>query len=216
MIKTCVICKAEFNAAKKKIKCCSNACGQKLRSKNALAQFSKEELHRLYWEENLSFRQISKKIGKSPRQIRSYFKKYNIPCRKGSEAIKQQWHNNAKRRKEFSNLMSTGDERTKLYKKIMYKKRHLHNKWRQSVLKRDNFTCVCCNERKNRMQAHHLANIVDFAEHRFNPDNGITVCCRCHCRIHKNLINLDYLPQVHQKWLALEQSSNLHQPKSDD
>lgn len=51
--------------------------------------------------------------------------------------------------------------------------------WRDSVLKRDNYTCRCCGNKKN-LCAHHLSNFSNDVENRLNIENGITLCDGCH------------------------------------
>lgn len=55
--------------------------------------------------------------------------------------------------------------------------------WRLEVLKRDNFTCQACGD-SNNLHAHHIIRFVDDKDERFNVDNGITLCEKCHRKIH--------------------------------
>lgn len=58
--------------------------------------------------------------------------------------------------------------------------------WRFSVFKRDNFTCVKCNEESHgNIQAHHLNSWDTHIEERFSVDNGITLCIDCHKEFHR-------------------------------
>lgn len=56
--------------------------------------------------------------------------------------------------------------------------------WRKSVFVRDNYTCRMCNKRGCRLRAHHLWDFAKFPELRFAINNGITLCVKCHKKIH--------------------------------
>jgi hypothetical protein len=52
--------------------------------------------------------------------------------------------------------------------------------WRSEVLKRDNYTCQCCGKLGGFLNAHHIVNFAEDEEMRFEIDNGITMCEKCH------------------------------------
>ncbi len=57
--------------------------------------------------------------------------------------------------------------------------------WRESVFKRDNFTCIWCgarngNGKKIILNADHIKPFALFPELRFAIDNGRTLCVDCH------------------------------------
>lgn len=56
-----------------------------------------------------------------------------------------------------------------------------YKNWRKSVFERDNYTCQCCFTRGGRLNAHHIQNYADNESLRFDVDNGITLCEKCHC-----------------------------------
>jgi hypothetical protein len=57
--------------------------------------------------------------------------------------------------------------------------------WRKNVLKRDNYTCVCCNEFVGKNgNVHHLDGYNWCIERRIDIDNGVTLCSDCHLRFH--------------------------------
>jgi len=56
-----------------------------------------------------------------------------------------------------------------------------YKKWRLTVLRRDLFTCQMPGcESHTKLRVHHILKWADYPQLRFNPDNGITLCKRCH------------------------------------
>ena len=63
-----------------------------------------------------------------------------------------------------------------------WRKTREYRKWRVSVIRRD-ARCVCCTSIKRR-QAHHLEDGSHNPDLRFNTDNGVTLCYKCHTALH--------------------------------
>ena len=57
-----------------------------------------------------------------------------------------------------------------------------YRKWRAGVIRRDTY-CQTCGTIKNR-HAHHLNHATYFPEQRFDVENGVTLCRKCHMMIH--------------------------------
>lgn len=56
--------------------------------------------------------------------------------------------------------------------------------WRLAVFERDKFTCQCCGKRGKKLTAHHLNNFAEHPVERFDVDNGVTLCKKCHKAFH--------------------------------
>lgn len=78
------------------------------------------------------------------------------------------------------------EDRTKLKKKyheqIRGTKHYLG--FRNDVFERDDYTCVLCGKRGNKIQAHHIKKISEYPLLVFDIDNGVTLCNKCHKNIH--------------------------------
>lgn len=58
-------------------------------------------------------------------------------------------------------------------------------KWRDKVYIRDNYTCQICKETGGKLNAHHLNSWDTHKEERFEIDNGVTLCEKCHKEFHR-------------------------------
>ena len=58
----------------------------------------------------------------------------------------------------------------------------VYKQFRLQVLKRDRFTCKMCKVkgRKVRLNVHHIMKWASAASLRYDVDNGITLCRKCH------------------------------------
>jgi len=70
---------------------------------------------------------------------------------------------------------SLNNERAKASEKL--------TEWRNAVYLRDRWTCVFCGT-KGKIHAHHKKPWATHPELRFDVDNGITLCIKCHGDMH--------------------------------
>lgn len=56
--------------------------------------------------------------------------------------------------------------------------------WRMAVLQRAGHTCLVCGD-MNRLEAHHIEGWRNNPSVRFDVDNGVCLCRKCHKRFHK-------------------------------
>lgn len=57
--------------------------------------------------------------------------------------------------------------------------------WRDDVFRRDMYTCQNCGQVGGRLNAHHIKHYATHPELRYDTENGITLCERCHREEHK-------------------------------
>ena len=55
-----------------------------------------------------------------------------------------------------------------------------------TVKKRDDYKCRCCSC-DSRLEVHHPLDFDEFPEHRYDPDNGVTLCYPCHMKEHHRI-----------------------------
>ena len=56
--------------------------------------------------------------------------------------------------------------------------------WRNKVFKRDNYTCQKCGKKGVYLHPHHIKNFANYSDLRFDVNNGITLCKKCHRKFH--------------------------------
>ena len=84
----------------------------------------------------------------------------------------------------FELLKNDLDKKCKSYFSFEDRRSSKYKKWKQSVLKRDNYKCQKCGSTEN-IVAHHIKEFSKYKEERYNIKNGITLCQNCHREVHK-------------------------------
>ena len=59
-----------------------------------------------------------------------------------------------------------------------------YKKWKKEILNRDNYQCKKCGKEKD-LVVHHIKEFSKYKEDRFDINNGITLCQKCHREVHK-------------------------------
>jgi len=81
------------------------------------------------------------------------------------------------RRGEFSSSWKGGLTSTN----IIIRNSKKYSEWRNKIYERDNWTCQDCGKRGNiNLEAHHIKPFATYPELRFDINNGITLCKKCH------------------------------------
>lgn len=64
-----------------------------------------------------------------------------------------------------------------------------YGKFRKSVLKRDNYACQLCGS-KEKLEVHHKKSYVNHKRLRTTVSNGITLCQKCHDKVHSKEVDI--------------------------
>ena len=65
------------------------------------------------------------------------------------------------------------------------RKRFESVEWRNKVFERDNYTCQECGM-QGKLECHHIKLWSKYPEYRYDVNNGITLCKKCHRKIRGN------------------------------
>lgn len=130
-------------------------------------------------------KEIVDKVHSNPKVKATYYKKGHIPWTKGKKGIHISPLSEFKagvKRPQYAGknsprwLGGLTSERQKIYNSLEYKN------WRKAVFKRDNYTCQFCGKSNCYIQAHHIKSFSRHLELRFDINNGVTICYKCHLK----------------------------------
>ena len=54
--------------------------------------------------------------------------------------------------------------------------------WRAKVFARDDYNCQECGQHGHVLNAHHIKDWLSYPESRYDVDNGVTLCKKCHMK----------------------------------
>lgn len=161
----CPVCKKEFLIKQhKKRKFCSMGCcfkGRTVPKRNGkFIELTCDNCNATFKREigmvNIAIKNNRKHSFCSSKCQQQYMRGANVACWKGgiSRAYQFGYH-------------------TKAYKD-----------WRNRVFTRDDYTCQACYKKGGYLHAHHKNGFTHFPEVRFDTNNGITLCKKCHTEVH--------------------------------
>lgn len=81
-------------------------------------------------------------------------------------------------KKAIENRIKNGFTKHQIDRSIRYSKEA--KEWRKSVFERDKYICQECNQKGGELEAHHKLPFGFFPELRFDINNGVTLCRKCH------------------------------------
>lgn len=144
----------------------------------------------------MSMAAIAKELGCGETTIWKYMEIHNIPRRARSVALKGRKQSLTHRQKladtRHSRKIGVGKSNCNWKGGVNLSDRAIPGicYWRNSVKRRDNFTCQKCGKNgqiectccglKTPLHVHHIKSWKDYPELRLEISNGITLCEKCH------------------------------------
>lgn len=151
------------------------------------------------WSEKIKSEMSKKLKGRTLNTGRTHFKKGQVPWNKGTpmpEEIKQKLREDRigrtlnTGRTHFKKGQMAGENNPKWKGGITSQNKIIrsspdYGRWRKSVYKKDWFSCQFCGYKGKNIEAHHVKNWSKNKNLRFNINNGLTLCNKCHLKIRK-------------------------------
>lgn len=163
---------------------------------NKTKDLTKDILYDLYRVQHKSTNEIAKMYGITDGGVLYWLRKYNIPSFTTSEAVNIYLYEKGGLEKARE-AQSTMENRIKSscrqhgiafedFKGFSTSEQHMarnntyYKEWLRKVFERDNYTCQCCGKHGGNLNVHHLYNFSAYENLRYEVDNGIVLCPKCH------------------------------------
>jgi len=177
--KVCLYCLKDFNVyltRKDTAKFCSKNCKNKSqvdkkRDKSVCLKISISSFGKIPWNKGLN-KDIDNRLIPVGEAASLFHKNKTLTIehrQKICESHKKRW--------EDKELVTPINKQIR--KSIEYKI------WRELVFKRDKYTCNKCKTVGGNLHPHHILNFSKHKNLRFDVNNGVTLCIKCHSLFHK-------------------------------
>jgi len=188
--RVCIHCNKTY-FGNPKTKYCGYDCSHAVRRSRItlICQSCGKSFERQSWNSDAKFCSYKCKVSNQSSEI------VEVPCTNCGTLFKRKDHllkknisGNVFCSKECSNLYNSGINHYEW-------KEHLHDKneklalkqWALKIKERDGYTCQLCGETDRlTLEAHHMKSRQKFPELKFDFNNGITLCLKCHALQHLN------------------------------
>ena len=159
-------------------------------------ELPKEDLYNMYFVEHMTSEEIALKYNCTGNTVISLIKEYGYEVPTRSELLKIYYTEKGGLEKARE-TQSTMENRIKSscrqhgisideFNGFSTTEQHIarnntyYKEWTNKVFERDNYTCQCCGKRGGNLNAHHLYNFSEYEDLRYDLNNGITLCEKCH------------------------------------
>lgn len=160
------------------------------------SELTKEILYEMYFIKHMTSEEIAKLHNSTGNTVISLLKEYGYKIPNRSELL-DIYYNQKDGYEKVRAKQSTMENRIKSscrqrgisvedFNGFSSSEQHMarnntyYKEWTRKVFNRDNYTCQCCGKRGGNLNAHHLYNFSEYKDLRYDVDNGITLCEKCH------------------------------------
>lgn len=209
----CIVCGENFivhNYRKDTAKCCSKECYYKSRKGKKCSEETKLKMSKTAKDRGTGLWMKGKKMSletikkKRDTAIRLGIKPPNLKGIKRSDEFKEKLRianlgnkHCLGRKMSLSSKIKIGEahkgEKCYFWKGGIsaenYRERQIaystlkYQEWRRCVLKKGNYKCLNCGDKKN-LNAHHVLSWLKHKDLRYDVNNGIVLCKSCHIKLH--------------------------------